>query len=150
MGQSLAQNYLHIVFSTKHRKPWIQKPFMDPLNKYLVVVCKDKESPSVAVGSHLNHVHVLCRLSPKIALSDFMQKIKSNSLRWMKTLDSSLSDFSWQNGYAACSVSARAVDTVKAYIFNQEVHHGRQDYRVEILSLLKEHDVEYDERYFWD
>jgi len=33
---------------------------------------------------------------------------------------------------------------------NQEEHHGHQDYRGEILALLKEHDVEYDERYFWD
>jgi REP element-mobilizing transposase RayT len=150
MGQSLAQNYLHIVFSTKHRKPWIRKPFTESLNKYLAVVCKDKDSPSLAVGSHLDHVHILCRLSPKIALSDFVQKIKSNSSRWMKTLDSSLTDFSWQDGYAAFSISTRAVESVREYILNQEEHHGHQDYRVEILSLLKEHDVEYDERYFWD
>lgn len=150
MGQSLAQNYLHIVFSTKHRKPLIRKPFTESLNKYLAVVCKDKDSTSLAVGSHLDHVHILCRLSPKIALSDFMQKIKSNSSRWMKTLDSSLADFSWQDGYAAFSVSSGAVDSVRDYIGNQYEHHKQQNYRVEVLLLLKEHDVEYDERYFWD
>jgi len=150
MGQSLAQNYLHIIFSTKHRKPLIRKPFEESLHKYLSVVCRDKKSPSLAVGSHLDHVHILCRLSQTIALSDFMQKIKSNSSRWMKDLDSSFDDFAWQDGYAAFSVSSGAVESVRGYILNQEQQHKREDYRTEIISLLKEHEIEYDDRYFWD
>ena len=150
MGQSLAQNYLHIVFSTKHRKPWIKKPFEASLHKYLAVVCQDKNSPSIAVGGHPDHVHILCRLSPRIALSDFMQKIKSNSSRWVKDLDSSLADFAWQDGYAAFSISSGAVESVREYVLNQEEHHKHVDYRTEIISLLEENGVEYDERYFWD
>jgi REP element-mobilizing transposase RayT len=150
MGQSLVQNYLHTVFSTKHRKPWLKKPFDQSLEKYVAVVCNDQKSPALAVGVHLDHIHILCRLSPTISLSEFMQKVKSNSSRWIKDLDSSLEDFAWQDGYAAFSVSTGSIDVVRAYILNQGEHHKMVDYRTEIISLLEEHEIEYDDRYFWD
>lgn len=150
MGQSISQVYLHIVFSTKHRKPMIHQPYELNLHKYITTLSLDFESPVIAIDGYVDHIHMLTRLSQKIALSEYLQKIKSNSSRIMKTLDSSLSNFAWQDGYASMSISQSHVDRVKNYINNQKDHHSKIDYREEMERLLKEHKIEYDDRYFWD
>ena len=67
MGQSLAKNYLHIVFSTKHRQELIHPPIEFELHAYLGGICKNMECYPLQVGGHTDHVHILCMLSKKIA-----------------------------------------------------------------------------------
>ncbi len=52
--------------------------------------------------------------------------------------------FAWQEGYAAFSVSASALNEVSAYINTQPEHHKKRDFAQEYLALLKKHGVEYD------
>jgi len=68
----------------------------------------------------------------------------------MKTQDESLSNFYWQDGYGAFSVSPRDVEKVKTYIENQHEHHSKQSFQDEYRNILKRYDAEYDERYIWD
>lgn len=39
--------------------------------------------------------------SKKIALMDLLEKVKSNSSKWIKTKGSEFANFYWQNGYGA-------------------------------------------------
>ena len=64
--------------------------------------------------------------------------------------DSSYSDFYWQAGYGAFSVSQSAVATVKRYIADQETHHSKQTFQSEFRKLLNRHEIDFDERYVWD
>jgi REP element-mobilizing transposase RayT len=89
-------------------------------------------------------------LSKKIALMKLLEEVKSHSSKWMKTLDFSLSNFYWQDGYGAFSVNPAQVDRVAAYIGNQHEHHRKKDFQYEFRSYLKKYNVEYDERYVWD
>ena len=57
--------------------------------------------------------------------------------------------FAWQAGYGAFTVSRSAMDSVVAYIDNQEEHHRTMTFQEEFRSLLDRHGIEYDER-FWD
>lgn len=66
MGQSLVQNYMHIIFSTKHRQPLIYPPYEEELYRYLGGICKKLECPVIKVGGYQNHVHILCMLSKKL------------------------------------------------------------------------------------
>ncbi len=150
MGQSLVKNYVHIVFSTKHREPFIIPPFEDPLHSYLGGICKKLECPPIKIGGYTDHVHILCMLSKKIALMNLLEEVKCHSSSWMKTLDPSLKNFYWQNGYGAFSVNPSEVDRVINYIANQHAHHSKQDFKQEFRAILKKYDVEYDERYVWD
>jgi hypothetical protein len=59
-------------------------------------------------------------------------------------------EFGWQDGYGAFAVSYSNMDSVKAYLANQEEHHQRQSYQDEFLELLRRHDLTWDERYVWD
>jgi REP element-mobilizing transposase RayT len=150
MGQSLVKNYLHIVFSTRHRQPLIHPPYENDLHNYLGGICKSLECQPIKVGGYTDHVHILCMLSKKIALMKLIEDVKSNSSKWIKTLDPSLQNFYWQNGYGAFSVNPAEVDKVIAYIANQHEHHSRKSFQHEYRTFLKKYQVEYDEQYVWD
>ena len=79
MGQSLAQNYLHIIFSVKNRKPLIPESIELDLFRYIGGLCKKLECPPLEVGGYKNHVHILCMLSKKVTLSTLVAKVKSKS-----------------------------------------------------------------------
>ena len=149
MGQSLVKNYLHIVFSTKHRQPMIVPSIEEELYKYISGICRSLESPAIRVGGYLDHVHVLCSLSKNIALCGLLEELKGHSSKWIKTKGHSFSNFYWQNGYGAFSVNYRGVDAVAAYIENQHEHHMKKSFQTEYRALLNEYQVEYDERYIW-
>ena len=150
MGQSLVKNYLHIVFSTKHRQHLIHKPVNEELYNYLGGICRDLECYPVIVGGHTDHVHILCMLSKKIALMKLLEEVKSHSSKWMKTKAESLANFYWQDGYGAFSVNPSQIEVVKTYIQNQEEHHRKKTFQNEYRAFLKKYNMEYDERYVWD
>ena len=150
MGQSLVRNYVHIVFSTKYREPLIHPPYDLELYGYLGGICNNLECHVIKIGGYTDHVHILCMLSKKIALMKLVEEVKSHSSKWMKTKDYKLANFYWQDGYGAFSVNPSGVDTVKAYIERQHSHHGKKTFQQEYRGILKQHGVEYDERYVWD
>ena len=150
MGQSLVKNYLHIIFSTKYRQPLIHPPFEEQLHAYLGGICKNLECQPIKIGGYTDHVHILCMLSKKLALMKLVEEVKSHSSKWMKTLDSSVQNFYWQDGYSAFSVNPALVSNVITYIANQHEHHSRKSYQDEVRAFLKKYEVEYDERYVWD
>src|SRR5471030_1571225 len=145
MGQSLVKNYMHIVFSTKHRQPLIQPPYEAELHSYLGGICKNLECQPIKIGGYTDHVHILCMLSKKIALMDLLEKVKSSSSKWMKTNHESLSNFYWQDGYGAFSVNPAEVDRVIRYIANQHEHNSKKTFQDEYRAILKKYEVEYDE-----
>ena len=150
MGQPLVKNYVHIVFSTKHRQPLIHSPFDEQLHSYLGGICNNLECQPLKIGGYTDHVHILCMLSKKIALMKLVEEVKSHSSKWVKTLDESLSNFYWQDGYGAFSVNPAEVGRVITYITNQHEHHSKKSYQDEYRALLKKYAMEYDERYVWD
>ena len=150
MGQSLVKNYLHIVFSTKHREPLIYPPYEEELHNYLAGICKNLECPPIKIGGYTDHVHILCMLSKKIALMTLLEKVKGNSSKWMKTRDSSLENFYWHDGYGAFSVDPSNMDRVIGYIANQHEHHSKASFQDEYRGMLIKNNVEFDERYVWD
>ena len=85
MGQSLVNNYIHIVFSTKYRQPLILPSVESELYNYLGGICKNLECQPIKVGGYLDHIHILCKLSKKIALMKLLEEVKSHSSKWIKT-----------------------------------------------------------------
>jgi putative transposase len=150
MPQSLVKNYMHIVFSTKHREHLIQSPVEDELHAYLGGICKRLECHPIKIGGYTDHVHILCMLSKKIALMKLLEEMKSHSSKWMKTKGDDLSNFYWQDGYGAFSVNPADIDRVIAYIANQREHHSKVTFQDEYRAILKRYGQEYDERYVWD
>jgi putative transposase len=108
------------------------------------------DSPSLIVGGVDDHVHVLCRLSRKIAIADLIKEVKADSSKWVKKHKLGIAEFTWQSGYAAFSVSPSNASRVKRYIENQKAHHRKTTFQDELREFLPKHQVEFDERYLWD
>ena len=142
---------MHIVFSTKNRAEYIPETIAPELFSFMAGVCNNLECNPVAVGGYLNHVHILCLLSRKVAQMDLVSKVKSNSSRWVKAKYPELQAlFDWQDGYGIFSVSKSKVNAVTKYINTQAEHHSKMVFEDEFLGLLKKHNVDYNERYLWD
>ncbi len=150
MGQSLVKNYIHIVFSTKYRRPLIDESIENELFKYLGGTCNSLDCPVLIVGGYYDHIHILCMLSKNISLVELVKKVKANSSKWIKTQGENYSNFYWQDGYGAFSVNPAQIDIVKNYIANQKQHHGKKNYKNEFRLFMKKYEVEYDEKYVWD
>jgi putative transposase len=66
MPQSLAQIYLHIVFSTQERRPFLaDKSIRTEMHSILGGECNKLECPVLRVGGVGDHVHILCRLGQR-------------------------------------------------------------------------------------
>ncbi len=151
MPQSLAQIYLHIVFSTKSRQPFLRDPSVRrDMHQYLAGICHHAGSPAIEVGGVDDHVHVLCRLAKTQAVSDLIKTLKQASTTWGKQTHPSLSNFYWQRGYGAFSISPGHVDDLRRYILDQEQHHKSISFQDEFRRLCTKYGVQLDERYAWD
>lgn len=150
MGQSLYVNYSHIIFSTKDRMPFIQSPHASDLYNYLAKVAIEHDCPALKVGGHVDHVHLLCRMSSRIAPMDLLKALKTHSSRWMKTVADGLGNFYWQDGYGAFSVNPTEIDRVTEYIDQQTIHHRSRSFKEEYLQFLKKYKVDHNEKYLWD
>jgi len=150
MPQSLSSVYLHLVFSTKNRIPLIGPESRSRLWAYLGGICIGLHCTPVQIGGTADHVHVLCLLSRDIAIQNLVAKIKAESSKWMKQQTPSVSDFQWQTGYGAFSVTPKDRQVVTEYIANQEEHHRERTFQEEFLLFLKKYNVAYDETHLWD
>ena len=151
MAQSLARVYLHIVFSTKNRRPWLgQGRVRQGAHAHLASLCGANGSPAIQVGGVADQVLVLCALGRTLAIADLVKEIKRGSSKRLKTQSAELADFAWQDGYGAFSISPGHVPDLERYIRNQEAHHPNESFEDEYRRLLAKYEVEYDERYFLD
>jgi REP element-mobilizing transposase RayT len=150
MAQSLVLNNVHLVFSTKYRAPLIDEAVEARLHSYLAGVCKGLDCSPLSVGGYLDHVHILCNLSKRVALTKLMETVKSHSSKWIKSVGTDYNNFYWQDGYGAFSVKPSDTEVVMRYIENQRAHHQKISFQDEFRELMKENCISFDERYVWD
>ena len=101
MPQSLAKVIVHIVYSTKHRQPWLHDPTLrSELHAYSTTILEEEvDSPAISINSVEDHIHILCLLSRKFAIMDVIKKSKTETSKWIKKQGTARSDFHWQAGY---------------------------------------------------
>jgi putative transposase len=151
MSQSFSDVSFHVVFSTKNRRRFFQRPeIRDGVHAYLGRVSNELDCPSLGVGGVDDHVHLLCHFSRTITIANWVKELKRISNLWLKQQDETFADFEWQGEYAVFSVSHSNIERVKKYIANQEHHHRKITFQDELRALLRKHAVEWDERYIWD
>lgn len=150
MPGTYSQILLHIVFSTKHREPWIESGIAERLYPYLGGIIRTEGGVLYDIGGVEDHVHLYLRWKPDKPVSDLMRKAKSGSSLWIHETFPALRAFAWQEGYSAFSVSKSQEDAVKRYIATQEEHHKKESFKSELLRLLRAHGIEFDERYVFE
>lgn len=136
-----------IVFSTKNRKKVMLKTNREELYGYIVGLLENKKCHSYRINGVEDHIHILTHLHPSVSLSDLVKDIKMATSKFIKEKNMFPDFDGWQAGYGAFTYSIREKDILINYIINQEEHHRKKTFREEYLTLLKEHEITFDEKY---
>lgn len=150
MPGTYSQILLHIVFSTKQREAWITHDMAERLYPYIGGIIRAEKGALYEIGGVEDHAHLYLRWRPDESISNLMRTVKARSSLWVHQTFPSLSAFAWQEGYAAFSVSKSQEGAVKNYIAGQAEHHKTEDFKSELLRLLRAHGVEFEERYVFE
>jgi len=141
---------IHVVFSTKYRKPILADDWRDSLFAYIGGTIKEHKATLLKAGGVLDHVHLLLRTHPNFAISSTIQLLKGNSSRWINENKRTTQLFQWQRGYGAFSVSSSMVDSVIRYIAHQREHHQQRSFQDEYLEFLNRHGIKFDKRFVFE
>jgi putative transposase len=150
MPQSLSQIIVHIVFSTKDRRPWLDPAIRSRMHAYLATLCRDQNCEAYRVGGVADHAHIAARLGRTVSQAELLEKIKKTSSAWIKDQGKQYEGFYWQGGYGCFSIGWSQLEDLVHYIDHQEEHHRTRTFQEEYRNFLKKYRVQFDERYVWD
>jgi len=140
----------HLVFSTKNREPIIYKATRAELYSQLGHIVHGEEGVLLGIGGVADHVHLIVKLNPAQNLPELIRRVKTRSAQWVNDYRKIPCYFSWQEGYAAFSVSQSQVGMLLTFVDQQEHIHGRKSYEDEYLKLLDKHRIDYDGENLWE
>jgi REP element-mobilizing transposase RayT len=149
MANTFTQIHIHTVFAVQNRMSLIHKSWQDRLYKYIISIIQKHGHKVLSIGGMSDHIHILFGFRPTQALSNLMQEIKRDSSEWINKEKLVMGKFSWQEGYGAFSYSKSHISQVANYIEMQEEHHKNRTFLDEYKKILKDFDLEYDERYIF-
>ena len=117
MPQSLAAIYVHVVFSTKNRQPLISDDMAKRLHPYLGGIVRTHGGIALEIGGMPDHVHLLVSLGRTLSISELVRVVKANATNWIRETFRAATDFAWQAGYGAFSVSASNLEALTQYTY---------------------------------
>jgi len=127
--------HLHLVWTTKYRKPIMTGEVALRVRELIRRVCRDEEVDIIKGHVSKDHVHLFVSVPPQVTISRLVQRLKG------KSSHSLLNEFAhmrktfwgrhvWARGYFCCSSGNVTDDVIKAYIETQ-CHEEDADFRVE-------------------
>ncbi len=140
MPSSYTHLLYHLVFSTKERRPLITPALRAELYPYIGGIIRNKRGILLDIGGMPDHVHLVARLRPDIAIAEMLCFIKANSSKWANERRDLTMEFAWQKGYGAFTVSESQLAAVR-HVQTQEEHHRKLTFQQERLSSLKKHGI---------
>jgi len=92
----------------------------------MAATCLELDCTPLAIGGIEDHVHLLVRLSPRIAVAQLVGQIKGASSHAAKHAIRPDHFFKWQGSFGAFTIGLRSIDQVCGYIQNQKKHHAER------------------------
>ena len=142
---------MHITFSTEGRRAYLQNPeIRNELFHMLGHHAKEIGCQPACCGGWIDHVHIRCGLARTVTVAQLVERLKTETSKWVKQRTRELANFHWQAGYGAFSVSQSGVKEVIRYIEGQAERHRTLSYQEEFRLICQKYEIEIDERYVWD
>jgi len=136
-----------IVFGTKSNEQTMIEPGQKALYKYIWGILKNKKCHLYRINGVEDHLHIVTHIHPTVALAYLIKDIKIASSEYIKTENLFPNFKGWQDGYGSFTYSISAKDDLIEYVKNQKEHHKKVNFRDEYIALLKEHGIEFDEKF---
>ena len=135
--------WIHLIWSTKNRKPIITRKLKPELLKHIMENGSDKEIYIDKINCEADHCHSLISLGASQSISKVAFLIKGESSHWVNVNKLIQGDFEWQDEYIAVSVSESQIDKIRNYIENQEEHHRKKSFKEEYDQFIKKYGFKY-------
>lgn len=117
--------HAHLVFVAKYRRGVFTDPMLDSMKATMEKVCADFGATLAEFNGEENHVHLLVRYPPSLALSRLVNSLKGVSSRYLRKHYSQglkgklFGKRLWSPSYFAGSVGGAGLGVVKRYIEKQ-------------------------------
>ena len=132
--------YIHMVFSTKNREPFLNsKELRKEVFQHIKKNAVEKEIWLDCVNGWQEHAHCLISLGKEQTISKVAQLIKGESSFWINQNKLTENKFIWQDDYWVVGVSESHLKSVREYIHNQEVHHSKKTFTDEVNGLMEKY-----------
>jgi putative transposase len=148
-NNTYTQIHIQCVFAVQFRAATLADEWRTDLHKYIRGIITEQGHKMLSINSLPDHMHILFGMRPVQSLSDLMQDIKGSSSKWINFNRHTQGRFQWQEGYGAFSYCKSEVETVRAYIENQQQHHMKVPFIAEYQALLDQFDVAYDKKHLF-
>ena len=136
MPHSYSSLWIHLIWSTKNREPILIPELKAEVFAEIKNISRDHEIYLDTINGIEDHVHLLIRLRTDQSVADVVKTIKGNSWDFFK--DNPEKYITWQDGFAAFSVSPDNLKRVRSYIRNQEKHHKDKSFADELKGIKNE------------
>lgn len=130
--------WVHLVFSTKHRIPFLQTQALR--FKVFQHIRENAEGKGIwldCVNGYQEHAHCLISLGREQNISKAAQLIKGESSNWINKNNLIKDHFNRQDDFWAVGVSESHLAYVRRYIHYQEEHHRAKTFSGEIDEFMK-------------
>ena len=142
MPQSFNKIWIHAVWATKERTPFIHSSVEQKVFEFIRNQLREIGCPVRIVNGMPDHIHCLFLLNREKSIAEVIKQIKGSSSHYINQNNLISEKFSWQNGHAAFSVSGSAVEKVFLYIKNQKIHHSKKSSQTEVDDFIKRYGAE--------
>jgi len=136
---SYVKIWVHLVFSTKNRIPFLLKEPREAVCQHIINNCYQKEIFLKKINGYDEHLHCLISLGKDQSIAKVSQLIKGESSFWINKSNICRNKFMWQDDYFAVSVSESHVQRVINYINNQEKHHTKKRFSEEVDEFVNKY-----------
>ena len=124
-GHCVYYTCYHLVLSTKYRKEILKAGIGEYLQENVFQITRfNPEIEIREVNSHLDHLHMVLTVPPKMSISSVVSMIKANTSRKMRKRVPFLNkvywgtDGIWSRGYFVSTVGLKE-STIRKYVQNQ-------------------------------
>jgi putative transposase len=129
--------WVHLVFSTKNREPYLcNNEIRKKVFQHIRDNANGKNIWIDTINGYHEHAHCLISFNKEQSISQIAQLIKGESSNWINKNKLTKTRFLWQDDYWAVSVSESHLKEVRKYILEQEEHHKKVTFNKEAESFM--------------
>jgi putative transposase len=121
---SKSEIYLHLVWSTWRRQPFVTAEIERDVYRCIENEVKRLRCDTLAIGGMPDHVHLVVKTPTNVHSAKIAKQVKGVSSTFARDQLLQGGLFRWQEGFAVFSICSPHVKKVRAYVENQKSRHA--------------------------